>query len=519
MGTVVLSMSFIIANTTWAIVEDFRLIDQNGESHRLHYYTEYDYIIVAHYGDDTVRFLEAVHRANDSNTKVLLISQDRPSYNGPLPVLVDEAMIIGKPIGLTRHDEVVVVRTNDWSTAWTGRSGALYRAFETLLRDGTPAESPAVGRLIRYDDRMVSYSKTVAPILVEKCVKCHRNGGIAPWAMNSYEMIRGFAPMIREVIRTNRMPPWSADPAYGDFVDDQSLSAEQRRSIVKWIESGAQRGKGPDILTDVRVNAPEWQLGEPDLVVDLPPFDVPASGVVEYQYPTVDTALRRDLWVRAVDFVPGNRSVVHHVLVGFYSARALGGGRLGGYVPGTVAKPFPQETGKFLPADSTIVFQIHYTPNGKASTDRSRLGLYFHETAPKHEILGTLLINTRIRIPAGAELHSDSQYRIFDRDVLVYELFPHAHYRGKSIRFDAQYPTGGKETLLSVPAFDFNWQTTYRFREPKVLPAGTKLVLTTTWDNSSRNPSNPDPSQVVFWGRQSWNEMLYGEVLFRYLEE
>ena len=272
---------------------------------------------------------------------------------------------------------------------------------------------------------------------------------------------------------------------------------------------------------------PTWGLGEPDLVIDIPPYDVPASGVVEYQYPRVVNPLDRDVWVRATEILPGDRQALHHVITRFIVSRPASGeggfsrrgGGLGGYVPGSVVREFPEDTGTLLPAGARIVFQMHYTPYGKATTDHSKLGLYFHDEPPKHQLGGTVLMNTKIRIPPHTKAHTESQSEVLERDVLVYSMLPHSHYRGKASDFVAHYPDGTSEVLLSVPSYDFNWQTSYILRDPKVLPAGTRIVHTTTWDNSTQNPANPDPSREVPWGQQSWDEMLFGSISYRYLEE
>jgi hypothetical protein len=356
-------------------------------------------------------------------------------------------------------------------------------------------------------------------------VACHREGGIGPWVMSGYDMVRGFAPMIREVINTKRMPPWHADPAYGHFSNDRSLSVDQARTIVHWVDAGAPRGEGADLLAELDVVYPEWQLGPPDLIVDVPGFEVPATGVVEYQYQHVKNPYDRDVWVRATETIPGDRKVLHHVITTFTTPDENGqlnrrnSQSLGGYVPGAVADTFPEDTGTLVPANAVFTFQMHYTTNGKAAVDHSRLGLYFHEAAPEYVLGGAVLMNPKISIPANTKDHQESASRVLDADVLVYSLLPHAHFRGKASEFRAIYPDGREEILLSVPKYDFNWQTDYTLAEPKQLPKGTTIVHSTRWDNSKQNPANPDPDRVVPWGEQSWDEMLFGAITWRYLDE
>ncbi|MEJ2131410.1 MAG: hypothetical protein P8Y95_07275, partial [Gammaproteobacteria bacterium] len=371
----------------------------------------------------------------------------------------------------------------------------------------------------------ISYAETVAPMLVANCMPCHRNGGIAPWAMTSHAMVRGFAPMIREVVRTKRMPPWHADPHIGAFKDARVLTLEQTRNLVHWIEAGAQRGEGPDPLEEAAKREwLDWPMGEPDLIVDIPAFQLPATGVIDYQYPIVPSGLEEGVWVRAAQVLPGDRSVVHHVIAGFGTGERISGAavfrnHLATYAPGVEPERYPEDSGIYVPGGAHFVFQMHYTTSGRATTDASRLGLYFADEAPRYYLRHRAMIDPTIRIPPHVKRHSDSVYYLFDRDVVLYGLFPHAHYRGRASGFKAIYPDGREEDLLSVPRYDFNWQRFYDFERPKALPAGTRLVHTTTWDNSAQNPANPDPEREVPWGLQSWDEMLYGGFTFRYVGE
>jgi hypothetical protein len=297
---------------------------------------------------------------------------------------------------------------------------------------------------------------------------------------------------------------------------------------VHWIEAGAPKGEGEDLLAVMKRHWPQWVMGEPDVIIPIPAEDVPASGVVDYKYKMVQNPLDEDVWVKAAEIIPGDRAVLHHVITSFGELETQGrragrlkrggGGSLGGYVPGAEGDPFPDQTGVLLPANATIEFQMHYTTAGKATTDASQMGLYLHKGAPEHELKSMILLNPRIKIPAGADNHSEVAQRVIDKDILVYSLLPHAHYRGKASEFVAHYPDGTQEQLLSVPRYDFNWQTTYTLQDPKRLPAGTKIVHRTWWDNSARNPANPDASRDVPWGQQSFDEMLFGAIRYRELD-
>ena len=456
-----------------------------------------------------------------------------------LPILLDPTQIIGESLGADTAGETLVVNPRDWTLAYRGDvAGAAQAVAQLVAGDNVSVDSrqvasadcaidfPELAR--RAEHKNISYAKTIAPMLNDNCVSCHREGGIGPWAMTDYNMVRGFSLMIREVVRTQRMPPWHADPHVGEFSNDRSLSNDEIRTLVHWVEAGAPRGEGADLLAENSQSWPIWAMGEPDVIIDIPPEDVPASGVVDYKYKMVTNPLDKDVWVKAAEIIPGDRSVLHHVITSFGELETEGrragrlkrgtGGGLGGYVPGAEGKPFPDDTGILLPAGATIEFQMHYTPAGLATTDTSRMGLYLHEEPPEHKLDNMVLLNPRILIPAGAPNHSEVMVRTFDQDVLVYSLLPHAHYRGKASEFVAHFPDGTQETLLSVPRYDFNWQTNYDLKEPRFLPAGTKMVHRTWWDNSARNPANPDATRDVPWGQQSWDEMLFGSVRYRVVE-
>ena len=522
-------------------VDNFKLLDHNGRAHELHYLSDAKAVALMSHtvgcselADDVARFetLAAKYAGQgsaDGSVEFLMVNadglSDRSLVQANAPVLIDEAQVVGESLGFTAAGQVLIVDPASWRVVYRGGMDAA-TALEDFLagRDVAPGVEAVDECALSFerDDAEFTYTRDVAPILAANCVTCHREGGIGPWSMTGYNMVRGFAPMIREVIRTKRMPPWHADPVHGSFANDRSLSVEEIRKVVHWVEAGAPRGDGDDPLESSSEGWPEWPLGEPDLVLDIPPFDVPASGVVDYKYRYIKNPLDHDVWVRAAEILPGDRAALHHVITtwavpnddgSMRKPKARGG--LGGYVPGSATDTYPEGTGRLLPAGSYIIFQMHYTPYGKAVTDTSRLGIYLHDEPPEHPLRGAVLANTKIRIPANAKFHGDSAERTFEKDILVYSLLPHAHYRGTASEFRAFYPDGTEEVLLSVPSYDFNWQTSYVFEEPKRLPAGTRVVHTTWWDNSAQNPANPDPNREVPWGLQSWDEMLYGAVEYR----
>lgn len=536
-----------------APVDDFALLDQNGTFHHLYYLSDAKAVVIMAHDNECDSTPTAVAgldqaKANFASRGVefLMINVDdsRESVAAQIkragtsiPVLVDEMQLVGESLHLQRAGEVLVIDPKGWKVAYRGPlarktgNALLTDALDSVLA-GKAVKSPKVaarGCALEVSDRRdlpgkkISYAKQIAPLLADNCVTCHRTGGIGPFPMNSHAVVQGFSPMIREVIRTRRMPPWHADPHVGTFEGARSLSKEQAQTLVRWIEAGSPRGDGPDPLAEMNKQWPEWTFGEPDLVVKLPAFDVPATGTIDYQRYVIANTTGRDLWVRASDTIPGDRAVVHHVLVGVYDPKLperermvrATSGELGAYVPGNGPSMYPPGTGVLVPKDCSFAFQMHYTSSGKASRDETRVGFYFSKEPPQYEFKTAVLFKPTIKIPANTKAYTDSTTYDFPRQAIVYSFTPHAHYRGSASNFVARYPDGREELLLSVPKYDFNWQTTYSLTTPKLIPAGTRIIHSTTYDNSSQNPANPDPNRVVPWGEQSWDEMLYGVVHYR----
>lgn len=556
-----LALSSGATTPAWALkpgdrVDNFRLLDHNGASRELYYLSDMKAVVLMAQGNgcEAVRKslpeLQALRdkyhargvellmiNSNLSDSRAA-IGKEAKAQGIDVPILLDETQIIGESLGMQRNGELLVIDTRGWKVAYRGplsaggtphAANALESIFEARPVKTAQVDPPkAKGCDLKFPElarraahAKISYEKTIAPLLIDNCVTCHRPGGIGPWQMTSYDMIRGFSPMIREVVRTERMPPWHVDPHYNVFSNDRSLSKEEIKTLVHWIEAGSPRGSGSDPLATLDKQWPEWALGEPDLIVEIPGFDVPATGVIPYQMPMVENPLDRDVWVRAVDFQPGDRTVLHHIIatMGANAESVRDGGSLGGYVPGAGPMVLPDNTGVLVKQDAKFFFQMHYTVSGKATRDVSRMGLYFRKDAPQYQLRSAVLLNPKLKIPAHAKAHTESMTKTFEHDVVVYNLLPHAHFRGKASKFVATYPDGREEVLLSVPNYDFNWQTTYELKTPKLLPAGTKVTHSTTWDNSAQNKANPDPNREVPWGQQTWDEMLYGVVRFRYVNE
>jgi hypothetical protein len=327
--------------------------------------------------------------------------------------------------------------------------------------------------------------------------------------------------MIREVVHENRMPPWHASPEYGRFLNDRHLSAQEKALIDQWVAAGAPEGDPAD-LPQPREFVTGWQLPrEPDFVMPIvaEPFEVPAEGTAKYQYFQIDPQFTEDKWVKAVEIQPGNRAVVHHILMfalpaGSERSTFPGGasGYDGAFVPGLRTIPYPEGMAKRIPAGSSLVFQVHYTPIGSVQHDQSRVGMLFVDPEEvEYEVRSISAVNSDLKIsPYEADYRAEAKSRMMRSDVQLVELNAHMHLRGDAFRYEALYPDGTSEILLDIPQYDFNWQTAYRLVEPKPLPQGTRIHCVAHFDNSAENLSNPDPSATVRWGEQTWDEMLIG---------
>jgi hypothetical protein len=343
--------------------------------------------------------------------------------------------------------------------------------------------------------------------------------------MNSYEVVKGFSPMIREVLRTKRMPPFHADPHYGAWKNDMSLSPAQIKTIVNWVEAGAPRGEGADPLKVARPQLADWPLGKPDVIVNVPAFDVPATGLVDYQDWSVPTKLTEGKWLRATSWKAGATPTVHHALAGWIpEVRADGRGfnwnvSMGGYGPGGENNLSPDSTGTYLPPGGSYAFQMHYTPVGKPMRDATQVGLYFYKEEPKYILRQASVTDFSIELPAGEARHKERAYLEFPHDALLYGTQPHCHSRCYSTKLTIKYPDGKQKVLLNQPRYDFGWQREYIFKDMLPVPAGSILIAEYVYDNSDANTANPDPKHNVVFGEQTSEEMLFTFVRFRWKDE
>jgi hypothetical protein len=389
----------------------------------------------------------------------------------------------------------------------------------------------------------VTFNKDILPIMQDRCQECHRPGEAAPMPLTTYQQARPWAKAIKEAVAARRMPPWFADPHHGKFSNDRSLTGEEMQKIAAWVDAGAPEGDARDRPAP-REFVEGWNIGKPDTVFSMgSEYLVPASGTIEYTYYVVPTGFTEDKWIQAAEVRPGNRSVVHHVIafvrppgsrwlaeakpgIPYVPRRAGGSGGqqqqrgesagdvgrdlLVGFAPGLPPMMLAPGQARLVKAGSDLIFQMHYTANGRAAADQTTVGVVFAREAPAKKMVMMGATNSRFVIPPGAPAHEVESQITLREDATLVSLMPHMHLRGKDFEFRAVFPTGEKQILLRVPRYDFNWQLFYYLKEPMLLPKGTRIECTAHFDNSANNKANPDPTKEVRWGDQSWEEMMIG---------
>lgn len=401
-------------------------------------------------------------------------------------------------------------------------------ALEAVLAGQVPATAAttAPGCVLEAEAEVaepaaVTWHNRVSRILQQRCMECHRTGGVAPFALQTVAEASAHAGMIEQVVSDRTMPPWFAAnaPQHTVWANDRSLTEAERRDLLAWLDGGRPEGN-PEDAPQQKVWPTEWLQGPPDEIVQLPqPIRVKATGKMAYQYVNVTWSGQQDRWVRGYEIQPTDRGVVHHVIVNVLEPGQQGnrreegvGGYWAAYVPGNSGQMYPSGFARRLPAGATFRFQIHYTPNGTATSDQLRVGLYFADSEPKYEVSTIPLARVNLSIPPHAANHVETLTRPVPMDIPVLAYMAHMHVRGKAFRFELQDPEGVRSTLLDLPQYDFNWQLRYDLQEPQVLKQGSKVILTAVYDNSADNPANPDPSRTVRWGDQTDEEMMIGYV-------
>lgn len=539
-----------------AVVPDFNLIDQHRRARSLAGFKDKKAIVIVfvgtecplanqyaptlaelhkQYADKGVQFLAINANPQDS---FVAVAAHALEHGIPSPVLKDFEQKAARALGATRTPEAFILdgkRTIRYHGRIDDQFGVSHKRAEPRRRDlkealdevlagkavsapltefegcliGKPRESAIKGE--------VTYAKHVAPILQKRCQECHRPGQVGPMSLLTYDKAVSWSDTIAEVVREERMPPWHADPRHGKFAGERRLNDEERDTLLAWVKQGCPKGDEKQLPPPAKFPE-EWSIGKPDVVVSMAEeYKVPAKGVLPYRQFIVDPGFEEEKWVQMAECRPGNRAVVHHIIVYILHPGRLilydkdgSVATLVGWAPGDMPAKYDKGTAKRIPAGSKLMFEVHYTPNGKEEVDRSSVGIIFADKPPEYVVETNILANMKMRVPPKIPSHREDFTYTFKEEAQLISFMPHMHLRGTAARYVATYPDGRTETLLSVPHWDFEWQTLYRFAEPKPMPKGTKVTWTAWWDNSADNPRNPDPSKEVKWGLQTWDEMHNG---------
>lgn len=531
---------------TGQYASNFRLIDQNNVSRELYYYytltnlkaivltfTEGNYSVFAPKiaalktsFPNNVFFwtIETGVAATRSNIlkQATAAGINWPVYHDPMQLITHDydAHFNGETFVISREDLKVAYRgvIDDVTTNYV-RAALNNLTTNPAQQVMTTRLEPTAGEINIRGKVAADYATVIAPLLQAKCITCHSPDNIAPFALTKYDDVVTHAGEMKEEVLAARMPPWHADPEFGKFHNDISLSLTEKAQLIDWIDAGQPRGTGADPLLNVPPAPPKWpaELGPPDQIVTIPVQQVPASGTLAYRYIYADATNSTDKWLRAAIVRPSNRRVVHHYIVweGHSNFAQLSG--IAGYAPGRTDRAFPEGTGVLLPANSPLTFNLHYTANGTNEVDQPELALWYAPTTPAKPMKTAAVLSGSFNpffstaIPAGAPEAQYTASQTFTSPVRLYSFSPHMHFRGLRMRFELTLPgVAGKQIICSIPKYDFDWQTIYALETPLDLPANSRIDVIGAFDNSAQNIYNPDPSKPVSWGEQSWDEMYIG---------
>lgn len=605
-STLRLALSVAVAATALSVqagerVGDFALIDHEGAFQHMAWYDDHSAAVIMPFTSDTdlTQFSALQQTYAEQGVAFFLMNpgleSDRATVASSLAakgvdasVLMDDTQLVTEMLGIQRMDEVVLYNPSSFELLYRGPAGDQLEAGIKAALNGeksdlvTAAASGAEIEFINADQHAnLSYANDIAPIIADNCAECHREGGVAPFAMDSNLAVQGWSPMIREVVMTKRMPPGQIDNKVGHKIkNEMNLSDEDMQKLVRWVNAGSVVDGDLDPLANLVWPETKWALGEPDLIVKVPAQTVPATGVVDYMDIPIDLGLEKDVWIRGSQVLPGSPEVLHHIITTvippggaanpqdalfaainslpeeraaavraeLFASVASGGrpdidkifrenpeidvgtllgggdpdqGSVAGYAPGNAIQLNPEGVGGLLKAGTQLNLQMHYTTAGKEMTDETEIGIYFYEDGviPEKRMSGGVGNAFSLVIPAEAKDHEMQLVTYVKEEAEIRSLMPHMHFRGKRMSFVAEYPDGTEEMLLSVPAYSFNWQLKHELEEPLRVPAGTKIIATGAFDNSSQNPYNPDPSSEIVWGEQSWEEMFMGFYTWQNVEE
>lgn len=524
-------------------IGDFALLDEQGEFHQLSRYRHREALAILVYDQHCEAMNDAVTRYAALQTQYaeqgidfLLIDtegldrRDLQNLDLPLPVLQDDLQLIAQSLEIETIGEVLLLNPERLSIYFRGAVDTAFAATLDAVLDDAVSDTvlgEVAGCAVDYSSTLrqtpPDYASEVAPIVLEHCVECHRQDGVGPFAMDSYIMLLGWSPMIREVLLNRRMPPMQIDPHYVPSDSARNLSAADRQTLVNWIDAGAPQGDSDsDPLENyVPPSATEWILGEPDYIVQGPEHAIPPTGVLDYYYSAVDLPFTEERWLRAVQYRAGDTSVLHHLMTyvtapgeDFWGAERDQSSAfrrfVAGYLPGTEnVTEYPAGVGVKIPAGHGLSMQFHYVTNGQSTVDQTEIALYFSDQPLAQEQM-VQAIGTRFVLPANTSDFPQQASHVFDTDVVLTGLRARMNYRGKKMKFETEALDGSRQTLLSVPAYNYGWQPHYILQQPVTIPAGTRVHVIGALDNSESNPTNPDASLEIEYGLNSWEEMFTG---------
>jgi hypothetical protein len=544
--------------------EDFALLDHTGTFQHLYENTDVDAVVLYSHGIgcpivrqqiNTIKNIDKLFQGKvrfffiNANPQDLRndLQKDAKDYQLNYPILDDDSQMIAKSIGIDRTGLSIIINPKTKRIIWQGPINdktnyylQKQKASSNFLKDALSnhldgklteySNTKSLGCAITFDQKFTTnYSKDIAPILISKCLYCHRENGIASFPMTNYKKINGWSQMIREVVRTRRMPPWGIDETFGGTHKKFYLEPLERKKILSWIENGSQRDDGVDPLVAAHKKlAPlnSWKQGTPDLILEIPRQKIPPEANLPYRYITINIPIKKDRWIKGLEFLPTNHKVLHHALVFYFESgkglneRPNGNvskdrNMLGGHAPGVTRPLYPENSGYLLKKGSHLTIEMHYKGIGKSQEDNPKIGLYFSKK-PEKLFNYYIYSDLNIKIKPYEKIQRVTGILDIDLDGTIHAITPHMHYRGYSQRYFHQDHQGNKVELLHVPRFDFNYQNAYSLIKPIKVKAGSKIICEAIYNNSPENPANPDPSKEVSYGVNVENEMLWFGVDFAY---
>jgi mono/diheme cytochrome c family protein len=541
----------VVADAALERISDFALLDNTGTFHQLSRYQHRRAVVMMAYVPGCAAMpalvqalLDVRTSTNDEAVEFLLLDsldsgrERLQQIDAGLPLLEDDGQLVSETLGLTHAGQVLVMNPQRLSLFYRGAVVETLAEVLAQAVDGSVVDTISTADLVHPEgadceiayprkaahvEKAPDYATEVAPILLANCAECHRQGGVGPFALDSYLMVLGWSPMIREVLLNKRMPPAQVDPLIGHSADARYLAAQDLQTLIHWIDGGAPRGDSETdpLEAQLAVGPDPWFLGEPDYIVTGPAHQIPRTGVMDYLYEQVELPFTEDRWLRAVQFRAGDASVLHHLMT-FVTApgedfwgeernqESVSRRFVEGYAPGAQrAIEYPAGTGVLIPAGHRLSMQFHYVTNGQATVDTTELGLYFSAATDLTEVR-TQAVSTRFELPANvADFPMLATHR-FDEDVVIFGVRARMNNRGKRMKFVVAYPDGSEQAIFSVPAYNYGWQPHYLLDSPLRIPAGSTVKAIGAFDNSISNPNNPDPNKVVGFGLNSWDEMFTG---------